>query len=161
MIHRQKAGDYMQWCELFDDKHEPSEAQITAFVDTPLWNDLADYLQQTYRVKPKLFYSGCSMQEGFWKGWNIKYKKGGKALCTLYPKQGYFIALIAVGAKEIVEADLLMPLCDEYTQDLYRQTAYGALGKSLPMAVTSASILCDVKELIRVRVNTKPLKKTR
>jgi len=141
----------MQWSELYGDGHEPLDNQIKEFVATPLWDDLANHLQQTYKVGPKLFYSRCSMQKGFWKGWNVKYKKGGKALCTLYPKHGYFIALIAVGAKEIVEADLLIPLCDEYTQNLYSQTEFGTVGKSLALEVTSENILRDVKNLIALR----------
>mgnify|MGYP002563447014 CR=1 FL=1 len=68
----------MQWSELFDDEHEPLDNQIKEFVDSPLWDDLANYLHQTYDVHPKLFYSCCSMQKGFWKGWNVKYKKSGR-----------------------------------------------------------------------------------
>lgn len=94
----------MQWSELYDDRREPLDNLIKEFVDTPLWDDLANYLQQTYNVGPKLFYSCCSMQQGFWKGWNVKYKKSGKALCTLYPKQGYYIALVAVGASSLTSS---------------------------------------------------------
>jgi AraC-like DNA-binding protein len=126
----------------------------TPGIDIPglLWDDLAIYLRESYNVQPQLFYSGCSMQDGYWKGWNVKYKKSNKALCTLYPKQGYFIALITVGKKEIVEADLLIPLCDEYTQNLYYKTDFGSVGKSLPIEVKNASILYDVKELIAIWV---------
>lgn len=136
---------------MWNDGHRPSERQIKEFTNTPLWDDLANHLQRTYNIQPNFFYSCCSMQNGYFKGWNVKYAKGGKALCTLYPKQGYFVALIAVSAKEIAEADLLIPLCDEYTQSLYRQTEFGAAGKSLPIEVTSENILCDVKNLIELR----------
>lgn len=146
----------MQWSALYDNGHVPGENQIKEFVDTPFWDRLANHLQQTYKVEPKLFYSCCSMQKGFWKGWNVKYKKGGKALCTLYPKRGYFIALIHVGAKESSEADLLIPLCEEYTQNLYKQTEFGTVGKSLPMEVTSENRLRDVKKLIALRAGTRP-----
>lgn len=142
----------MQWNELFNDEHEPLAHQIKDYVNTPLWEDLAHYLQQTYNVTPKLFYSRCSMQNGYWKGWNIKYKKSGKPLCTLYPKRGYFTALVPVGAKEMAEADLLIPLCDVYTQNLYRQTKTGANGKSLAVEVTNEKILRDVKSLVALRV---------
>lgn len=91
------------------------------------------------------------MDQGAWKGWNVKHKKGGRSLCTLYPKQGYFIALIPIGAREMPEVDLLMPLCDAYTQDLYRQTKSGAGGKSLAVEVKSEAILRDVKELVALR----------
>ncbi len=137
----------MQWSELYRKEQEPSEHQIKEFVDSPLWDNLAHYLQQSYNTMPKLCYSDCSMDSGSWKGWNIKYKKSGKALCSLYPKPGYFIALIAVGAKEIVEADSLI----QYTQNVYHQTKFGYAGKSLALDVKSEQILQDVKNLIALR----------
>ena len=48
-----KAGDIMLWNELFGKEHEPSNEQIAEFVDSPLWSDLAEHLQQTYNVKRK------------------------------------------------------------------------------------------------------------
>ena len=145
----------MPWSELWDEWHEPPAHQIKQFVDTPLWDYLADHLQRTYDVKAKSFYSRCSMDEGFWKGWNVKYKKNGKSLCTLYPKQGHFIALVNVGVKESHEADLLIPCCDEYTQNLYKQTASGASGKSLAMNVTNENILRDVKDFVALRIRSR------
>jgi AraC family transcriptional regulator len=142
----------MLWSELFNNGHEPLDNQISEFVDNSLWDDLTDYLQQTYNVQPKLFYSNCSMDKGIWKGWNVKYKKSGKALCTLYPKQGYFTTLINVGAKESAEADVLITLCDEYTQNIYNQIKVGTIGKSLAINVTTENILRDVKELVALRV---------
>jgi AraC family transcriptional regulator len=91
------------------------------------------------------------MQKGFWKGWNVKYKKGGKSLCTLYPKQGYFISLVVVGAKESAEAEMLIPMCDEYTQELYSQTTFATGGKWLMIEVRNENILRDVITLIALR----------
>jgi AraC family transcriptional regulator len=151
-----KAGDYMLWNELFGKEHEPSEEQIAEFVDSPLWGDLTHYLQQTYRVKPKSSYSGCAMDGGIWKGWNVKYKKGGKSLCTLYPKQGYFLSLITIAEKDAAEADFLISHCCEYVQDLYNRAEFGKnYGKMLGLEVTSEEILRDMKELISLRVNNK------
>ena len=141
----------MQWSELFNADHEPSDIQTKEFVGTSLWNDLTDYLQKTYNVKPKLFYSNCSMENGLWKGWNVKYKKGGKSLCTLYPKQGYFLSLVPVGSREMTEAELLMPLCTEYTQNLFKQTTSGYHGKSLAFHVKNESVLSDMKSLLELR----------
>lgn len=141
----------MQWSELWDAEHEPSGSQTKEFVATPLWDALDNHLQHNYKVKPKLFYSGCSMDKGIWKGWNVKYKKSGKALCTLYPKQGYFLALVPVGLREMNEVELLMPLCTEYTQNLYQQTISGHHGKSLAFDVRNNSILDDMKKLIALR----------
>ena len=141
----------MLWNELYNDGNQPSETEIEDFVKSPLWSDLADHIQQTYNVKPKLSYSNCSMDRGHWKGWNVKYQKSGKSLCTLYPKEGYFLALVTIGAKEIPEADLLMPCCGEYMQGLYNQSKSSTGGKSLAVEVTNDDVLSDMKSLIAVR----------
>jgi AraC family transcriptional regulator len=146
----------MLWNELFDKENQPSDAQIAEFVATPLWSDLADYLRQTYNSKPKTEYSGCAMDGGIWKGWNVKYKKSGKSLCTLYPKQGYFLSLITIAEKDVAEADLLIPLCCDYVRELYNRAQFGNnYGKMLGIEVTSEEILQDMKELIALRVKKK------
>jgi hypothetical protein len=94
----------MQWYELFNKENEPTENQIKKFTDTPLWDDLTNHLQDIYKVKPKYSYSNCSMDKGLWKGWNVKFQKSSKSLCTLYPQQGYYMALIFIdGESNAVE----------------------------------------------------------
>jgi AraC family transcriptional regulator len=104
----------MQWSDLYNDGHEPLDNQIKEYVNTPLYNDLDSYIKQKYNIQPQLFYSNCNMGKGFWNGWNIKYIKGSKSLCTLYPKQGYFMALIPVNAKDYDEADFIITRCSKY-----------------------------------------------
>jgi len=144
----------MQWYELFDREHEPSEVQVKEYVDTPLFDELDGYLRETFKVRPKLAYSNCKMDGGAWKGWNIKYQKSGKSLCTLYPKQGYLQLLVTIGERGLNEAQLLMPLCTEYIQNLYRQS--GAQGiKCLSIELRDERVLQDVKSLIEIRARTK------
>ena len=92
------------------------------------------------------------------RGWNLKYQKGGKSLCTLYPMENYFIALIVIGNKEMHEAELFIPVSSKYTQDLYQKTAYSAGGRWLMMNVTDRKILDDAINLIKIRVNPKAIK---
>jgi AraC family transcriptional regulator len=141
----------MQWSELYTTGHEPSYNQIKEFVNTQLYDDLDSYLKQDYNVQPQLFFSNCTMDKGFWKGWNVKYKKGGKSLCTLYPKQGYFMVLIPVSAKNKNEADLIVTRCSKYIQELYNKTKSGKTGKSLAVEVKNKSILHDIKSFIALR----------
>ena len=143
----------MLWNEMYNAKNEPSENHIIEFVKTPLWENLDSYLKQKYNIQPQLFFSNCSMDKGYWKGWNVKYKKSGKSLCTLYPKEGYFLVLIPVSAKDLDEAEILIKLCDKYTQDLFHQTKSGNTGKSLAMEVKNKKILADVKSLVALRIN--------
>ena len=145
----------MQWYEMFDKEHQPSEVQVSDYIDSPLFGELGEYLLQTHKVKPKLAYSSCAMDKGMWKGWNIKYKKSSKSLCTVYPKQGYILALLPIGAKEMTEAELLIPMCSKYTQELFGKCETFQGGKYLGFEVRSEDVLQDMKNLIDIRVRTK------
>ena len=141
----------MDWNDCFGSESLPTNGQIEDFIASPLWRELNDHLCQTYKIEPKVEYSACAMDNGFWKGWNVKYKKRGKSLCTLYPKQGYFLSLVPIELREMNEAELLMPQCSEYTQSLFRQTVTGHNGKSLAFHVKNENILHDVKTMIALR----------
>ena len=143
-----------QWNDLYNREHEPSEEQIKEYVNTPLFDDLDGYIRQTYKVKPKLAYSGCGMDDGMWKGWNIKYQKSGKSLCTLYPKQGYLKLLVTIGVRGVSEAELLMPLCTEYIQELFKKSDFHG-SRYLGIELRDENVLHDVKSLIEIRAKTK------
>ena len=80
--------------EFFNKEVKPTESEIREFVDTKLFADLDNHLRESYKIKPKIAYSNCAMDNNLWRGWNIKYQKSGKSLCTIYPQKGYFLALI-------------------------------------------------------------------
>lgn len=73
----------MVWNEKFGATHIPSWEDIRKYIGAgkPNWDKFTAYIEETYGVKPKIEYSGCSAQPG----WNVKYKKSSKSLCTLYP----------------------------------------------------------------------------
>jgi len=80
--------------EMFEKETQPTEADIKDFMKTNLFDDLDNHMRDVYNVKPKYAYSSCAMDNNIWRGWNIKYQKSGKSLCTVYPQQGYFLVLI-------------------------------------------------------------------
>ncbi|MCL2456629.1 MAG: DUF3788 domain-containing protein [Defluviitaleaceae bacterium] len=143
-----------QWNELFSRENEPSEIQIKEFVNTHLFCDLDEHLRLTYKIKPKFAHSNCGMDGGIWKGWNVKYQKSGKSLCTLYPKQGYLQLLVPVGAREMNEAESLVPLCTQYTQELFLRSG-GAGFKSMAFEVRDENVLRDAKNFIAIRAQKK------
>jgi len=136
----------MIWNKL-DKTQLPSIETVSAYVNNPLWDALCKHIEEQYQIKPTLEYSGCSMQQG----WNIKYKKGARSLCTLYPMEGYFIALIVIGEHERMEMELALPSFTEYLQILYRETKTGMGQKWLMINVTDSDILNDVIECIAIR----------
>jgi hypothetical protein len=138
----------MEWSNLFIKDTPPSWADIDAYINHALWRELNAYLQNAYNAQPKLTYSCCPAQ----KGWNIKYQKSGKSLCTLYPLPGFFIALVVIGNKEQGEAESLLPRCSQYTQELYRKTTFSCGGRWLMLHVMDQAVLRDAVNLIQLRV---------
>lgn len=88
----------MNWDKAFQLEKIPSWDDILSFVgeSRELLEKLTKDIEILYKASPKIEYSQCSAQPG----WNIKFKKGSRALCTLYPMADCFIALIVVGSKE-------------------------------------------------------------
>ena len=145
----------MEWNQMFDSMVEPNNQNIRDYIGEaePLWLELQNYLEQNYSVMPKMSYSKCSAQPG----WNVKYQKGGKSLCTLYPMENYFIALIVIGIKEETEVEAAMTLgvFSPYTQALYENTSFSCGGRWLMIRVNDQNVLEDVKQLIGIRVRPK------
>ncbi|MDY0020268.1 MAG: DUF3788 family protein [Anaerolineae bacterium] len=137
--------------ESADGTQEPSLEALGAYVNNPLWEQLRAHVEEQYQVKPVLEYSGCSMQ----RGWNVKYKKAGRTLCTLYPMEGYYTALVVIGERERMETELALPSFTEYVQRLYQETKTGMGQKWLMIDVTDAAILEDVKHCIAIRRGSK------
>ena len=80
---------------VMDNSHMPSLDEIGNYIGGAAekrWLELNQHLEKTFNIQPKISYSTCSGKPG----WNFKYQKSGKALCTLYPEKGRFIVLIVV-----------------------------------------------------------------
>lgn len=141
----------MEWSEVFREDQIPGWDDIRGYISSAQWEELNDWLKETFRSVPKTTYSKCAGQPG----WNVKYQKGGKSLCTLYPMPGYFIALVVIGNKEMTEAELLAPTLSEYTKNLFESTRFSCGGKWLMLHVKSTEVLEDVKKLIGIRARIK------
>lgn len=148
----------MKWNELFVAGQAPSFQDITEFIGigAPIWAELLNYLEKAYQVQPRMTYSKCSAQPG----WNLKYQKSGKSLCTLYPMAGFFIALVVVGAKEQLEAEIALGTFSAYTRELYHKTAPFNGGRWLMIEVKDESVLEDVKTLMAIRVKPKQVSRS-
>lgn len=133
------------WNKL-DKSIKPDSKTIRSFVDNPLWDDLCKYLEEQYQTKPVIEYSGCSVP-----GWNVKYRKSGRSLCTIYPMKGYFIALVVISEKEKTETEFALPTLTEYVRQVYQETKEGMGQRWLMITVRDTSVLADVKTLIGIR----------
>ena len=145
----------MSWNDRFGKENRPTNEELLQFLGAAKlrWSTLVDTIETTYHVTPRLEYSTCSGQPG----WNVKYKKGGKSLCTLYPMEDYFIVLVVVGTKEENEVQLAASagvFCDE-VRELYENTKFSAMGKWLMIQVKGQQEAEDVLKLIEIRMKTR------
>ena len=145
----------MGWNELFPAGREPSMADVDAHIASPLWDAFKAFVEDAWGTAPRIEHSRC----GGAPGWNVKYKARGRALCTVYPHDGFFICMVSVGSKEKPEAEGLLPACDPYVRALYERSADSSMGRWLMIEVTSEAILRDAEALMMLRAA--PKKKAR
>ena len=81
--------------DLLDKDVRPTLEELGGYVRDPAFLSMCQTIKDAYRCEEKIEYSACSME----KGWNVKFKKAGRALCTIYPKEGRFTVLVSVGRK--------------------------------------------------------------
>ena len=131
---------------------EPSQDEIDATLgaSASLWHALLDFIETSFAI-PGIF--SCA---GPKYGWNLWYKKGGKALVTLFPQKDYFVAQVVLG-KEQVEKALALDLGEKVGR-LLRETPQFHDGRWLFIAVSDEVDLKDVEMLLLLK--RKPIKKS-
>ena len=139
------------WHELFPLDREPTMEDIAGYIDHPLWDAFTAFIDESYGAKPRIEYSRC----GGAPGWNVKYKARGRALCTVYPRDGFFISMVSVGSKEKDEAEALLATADPYVRALYERSADSSMGRWLMIEITSEGILRDAEALMLLRAAPK------
>lgn len=132
---------------ILDARHQLAFEELSSYIEEPAlswWLDLNAFLQNTYKVKPKMSYSKCSMQ----KGWNVKYQKSGKSLCTLYPEKESFIVLIVI---ELEMIPIIEDMKNDFAPavlDVVKSARPFNGTKWLMIRVESDAILKNVRELL-------------
>ncbi len=101
-----------------DFKHIPNEYEMSDYINNELWNKFCEFIKSNYNVNPRFEFSKCSLEYG----WNIKFKKGSRTLCTVYPRENYFCVMLVIGKKEKEKFEnLLHSFCIEI-QEAYQNT---------------------------------------
>jgi len=54
------------------------------------------------------------------KGWNVKYQKSGKSLCTLYPEQDSFTVLIVIKLEMVDMIEVISTTYDPAVLEIVR-----------------------------------------
>lgn len=136
----------MEVWDKMNKEHAPTMEDMETYVRNPLWAELCNFIIKTYQTKPTFEYSGC-----VWPGWNVKFKKAGKNLCTLYPHEGYFWVLVVIGQKEKLRFEEELPLMSDYLKELYEETPEGMGQRWLKIELEDEERMEDVKRCIAIR----------
>lgn len=139
---------------ILDRTAEPGMEDIKRYIKGEAgerWHVLTEYIERTYSSKPQVAYSVCSGKSG----WNVKYKKSGKALCTLYPESDGFIALVVLSAADIELFESVKKDYTAYVVKLYEGFKLFNNTKWLMIRVSDDDILEDVKKLFKLKLSKK------
>ncbi len=137
--------------DIIDGFQTPTLYDVSNYVHNPSWDKFCDYMINEYEIKPIFEYSKCSWAPG----WNVKFKKSGKTLCTLYPKEGFFTVLVVIGENEKERFEELLPTLTTDLQDLYHNTKEGMGQRWLMIDLEDEDKRVeDVKNMIAIRRNT-------
>lgn len=137
--------------DLQDKNTCPSIEGIGEYVRNPVFTLFCSEIKDTYKCKEKIEYSSCSWE----KGWNIKFKKAGKTLCTIYPKEYYFTVMVVVGTKEKASVEEILPECTVELQSIYERTKEGNGQRWLMIDLEDKeSLYHDLLRLIQIRRNS-------
>ena len=128
-----------------DKEHKPTMAEIVAAIGSkqPLWENLTSFIVDRYKLKSDFAFYGKNY------GWALRFRKGGKALLSLYPGKGSFTAQIII-SQEQTEKALGLGLSKKAYKIIEDAHAYPE-GRWLFIKVESEQDLKDVKQLLMVK----------
>lgn len=137
---------------ILDGSRAPEFAELTGYINGPaavLWQEFNSFVQENFKSSPKITYSVCSGKPG----WNVKYQKSGKSICTVYPERGSFVVLVVITLDllPLVEAMEPAPPIPEIIRTA--KPFNGTLWLMIP--VTGETVLESVKELLLLKHTAK------
>lgn len=128
----------------------PTLEEIGQYVRNPVFIQFCSEIKETYKCMEKIEFSSCSWESG----WNVKFKKSGKTLCTIYPRENYITVMIVVGKKEKESVEAILPECSVELQDIYNQTQEGNGQRWLMIDLEdNEGLYHDLLRLIHIRKN--------
>lgn len=133
---------------LQDKSYCPVLEEIGELVKNPVFMQFCSDIKAKYKCSEKIEFSSCSLE----RGWNVKFKKAGKTLCTIYPREGYFTVMIVIGTKEKEAVEVILPECTAKLREIYNQTKTGNGQKWLMLDLEDKEEMYrDIFRLIDIR----------
>lgn len=118
------------------------------YINNTLWENFCEFMRNTYNATIKFEFSKCNWEYG----WNVKFKKGSKSLCTVYPRENYFTILIVIGKREKKLFEDMFSSFSSDIQKIYKETSEGNGQKWIMIDLENKDNKYeDVKKIIEIR----------
>ncbi len=128
--------------------HIPTEYEMKQYITNTLWENFCEFMRNTYNATIKFEFSKCNWEYG----WNVKFKKGSKSLCTVYPRENYFTILIVIGKREKKLFEDMFSSFSSDIQKIYKETSEGNGQKWIMIDLENKDNKYeDVKKIIEIR----------
>jgi hypothetical protein len=137
---------------LVDRDHKPGKEDIYKAIGNDAkkaWDGIHKFLARYYEIEPETVFYGKNY------GWNIRYRKSGKTLCSLFPEKGSFSFLIVLGKKEVEKASGMLIGFSANIQDIILNTEQLHDGRWLWIRVYKIEEIDDIKKLILIKKRPK------
>ena len=128
--------------------HEPTEKEILEYIGTnatKIWNELHEFLAESYDFQPELSYWGDNY------GWTIRYRKSGKTLTAFYPENGGFTIQVILGKKEVEKFQSMREDLSSDVVQLFDVTKQLHDGRWLWIKQPGIGTIEDIKKLIQLK----------
>lgn len=109
--------------------------------------EFCSYIESTFSPKVQVDYSGCNAAPG----WNFKYKKSSKSICTVYPDEHYATILITMNFDL---SEIYSVVCENFSQyfrDLVDRSSGMNNVKWLMIELKERKVLEDIIRLLELK----------
>ena len=132
-----------------DKAQKPTEQEMFDFIGETgragAWSEIRNFVESQYGIEPETSYRGAKY------GWEMRYRKSGKTLCTLTPWKGGFALLLVLGKEDSKIALEMRHDLSDRTLNLIKNTKQLHDGRWLWIKPSDASDVEDVKKLLQVK----------
>lgn len=124
---------------------KPSDDEVLTSLaqSRDLWEETIRFIENHYGTKKTYKFYGRNY------GWALQFSKSGKALVSLYPGQGEFVAQVILNKDQYEEA--LSSSISEDTKLIIKSTTEIHEGKWIFVKVRSKNDADDIRKLISLR----------
>jgi len=108
-----------------------------------VWLEIRRFIEDRYGLVPETVFYGAEY------GWTVRYRKGGKTLCSLFPEKGGFTVLIVLGKKESEKALSIRDELSSKIQKLLENTEQLHDGRWLWIRLLTTSDTDDLRNFCK------------